>query len=172
MKENPWAFWFYFLTCCLNSLFDEEWASADCPWDTTTKEARNCPTGTHSHPTPADLALERRILPEKDPQRALLPLPTAADWRFWLVLLLVGFFLLSCLFVLSMKSCGLVLAPRDNLAEIPTGMLELIAAGSLALEAGYKQCFSPQGLLSKQEYWCQAMQPFLSLPFFLWDFIC
>lgn len=93
MKENPWAFWFYFLTCCLKSLFDEEWASADHPQDTTTGEAQNCPTGVHSHPAPAGLALERRILPEKDPQPALLPLPAAADWGFWSVLLLVGFFL-------------------------------------------------------------------------------
>lgn len=124
MKENPWAFWFYFLTCCLNSLFDEEWASADHPQDTTTGEAQNCPTGIHSHPAPAGLALGRRILPEKDPQPALLPLPAAADWGFWSVLLLVGFFffLLSCLLVLSMKSCGLVLAPGDSLAEIPAGI--------------------------------------------------
>lgn len=50
--------------------------------------------------------------------------PACSSWRGFLVSFAVSgvFFLLSCLLVLSMKSCGLVLAPGDSLAEIPAGI--------------------------------------------------
>lgn len=59
-------------------------------------------TGTHSHPTPADPALQGRVWPEKHPQPPLLPLPRAAQWGILPCFAVSGglffFFSLSCLF--------------------------------------------------------------------------
>lgn len=104
--------------------------------------------GTHSHPTPADSALDERSCRER--ASSCFASPAQSSWMGFLpgfavsgvFFCLFGFFALFLVCFQSVKSWRLFLAPGDNLAEIPAGMLALIAAGQ-ANSASVPRACSP-----------------------------